>query len=366
MELKLIGTTPLKEYDFLANLKPENGFENDAYGLTYEQFVNEYIPYIENMHKGINLKESYIPCSLYLLWDNDNIVGCFHIRHYLNKTLKHGAGHIGYAIGTKYRHQGYASKGLEIAIKTLKEIKEFNDDEIYISCNKDNQFSLKVILNNNGYIHHYDEKKYYCRIPYKKNNSKIDIVIATGNVHKMGEYKQLFKDFPCINITCLKDENINVEIDENGSSFKENSSIKANTIKQYTNKYVLADDSGLEIDALDGFPGIYSARFMKDEPYPVKWAAILEKLKDKYDRGAQFHCVLTLISPDNKEYVFEGIERGYIVKEIKGINGFGYDPIFYSNTLNKTFGDANEKEKNDVSHRGRAFKLLADFIIENM
>ena len=193
----------------------------------------------------------------------------------------------------------------------------------------------------------------------------LEIVIATNNPNKVEEYRQMFASISNIKLFSLKDENIHIEIEENGKRFKENSLIKAEAISKFTNKFVLADDSGLEIEALDNFPGIYSARFMEGKPYKEKWAAIFEMLKNKENKNAQFHCAITFITPSKDKYVFEGIEKGYITEKIEGENGFGYDPIFFSNSLNKTFGNATEEEKNAVSHRGKAFSQLLEFIKNN-
>ena len=193
----------------------------------------------------------------------------------------------------------------------------------------------------------------------------LEIVIATNNPNKVEEYRQMFASISNIKLFSLKDENIHIEIEENGKTFKENSLIKAEAISKFTNKFVLADDSGLEIEALNNFPGIYSARFMEGRPYKEKWAAIFEMLKNKENKNAQFHCAITFITPTKEKYVFEGIEKGYITEKIEGENGFGYDPIFFSNSLNKTFGNATEEEKNAVSHRGKAFSQLLEFIKNN-
>lgn len=193
----------------------------------------------------------------------------------------------------------------------------------------------------------------------------LEIVIATNNPNKVEEYRQMFASISNIKLFSLKDENIHIEIEENGKTFKENSLIKAESISKLTDKFVLADDSGLEIEALDNFPGIYSARFMEGRPYKEKWAAIFEMLKNKENKNAQFHCAITFITPSKDKYIFEGIEKGYITEKIEGENGFGYDPIFFSNSLNKTFGNATEEEKNAVSHRGKAFSQLLEFIKNN-
>ena len=193
----------------------------------------------------------------------------------------------------------------------------------------------------------------------------LEIVIATNSPNKAEDYSQMFASISNIKLFSLKDENIHIEIEENGKTFKENSLIKAEAISKFTNKFILADDSGLEIEALDNFPGIYSARFMEGRPYKEKWAAIFEMLKNKENKNAQFHCAITFITPTKEKYVFEGIEKGYITENIEGENGFGYDPIFFSNSLNKTFGNATEEEKNAVSHRGKAFSQLLEFIKNN-
>ena len=193
----------------------------------------------------------------------------------------------------------------------------------------------------------------------------LEIVIATNNPNKVEEYRQMFASISNIKLFSLKDENIHIEIEENGKTFKQNSLIKAESISKLTDKFVLADDSGLEIEALDNFPGIYSARFMEGRPYKEKWAAIFEMLKNKENKNAQFHCAITFITPSKDKYVFEGMEKGYITENIEGENGFGYDPIFFSNSLNKTFGNATEEEKNAVSHRGKAFSQLLEFIKNN-
>ena len=190
----------------------------------------------------------------------------------------------------------------------------------------------------------------------------IEIVIATGNEHKMGEYRTMFAHLPNVKLTSMKEENINIDIVEDGQTFVDNALIKARAIAKLTNKYVLADDSGLEVFALNNFPGIYSARFMEGQPYPLKWQALNDMLKDKENKGAQFSCALALILPSKEELIFEGIEKGRIVSEIVGTNGFGYDPIFFSETLNKTFGDATDEEKNKVSHRGRALQKLFAYL----
>ena len=152
-----------KEYQFLKDTPAyENGFENKYYGISYEDFINESLPQIIKFSQGISLPDGYVPETLYFLWDDNNIVGLFKIRHYLTDSLKNGAGHIGYGIHKDYRGKGYATKGLALAIEKAKEV--IKENEIYLSVHIDNPVSLKVQLNNAAYIHHTDEKEHYTRI----------------------------------------------------------------------------------------------------------------------------------------------------------------------------------------------------------
>jgi len=189
-----------------------------------------------------------------------------------------------------------------------------------------------------------------------KNN---EIVIATGNANKVIEYKEILEPLG-FKLTSMKDENIVVDIDENGTTFEENSMIKARAVATATSKIVIADDSGLCIDALDGFPGIKSARFMEDKPYSEKHKAILEMLKDKENKSASFVCAISVII-EGKEHQFVGKCYGTIVEPKSKGKGFGYDPIFLPNDEKQTFGEMDEEKKNAISHRGNASKLLIDF-----
>lgn len=197
------------------------------------------------------------------------------------------------------------------------------------------------------------------------NPKKLTIVISSNNPHKIKEYKEIFIDYPNIEILSLKDANIDVDPEENGKTFKENSLIKAKAVAELTDNLVIADDSGLEIDALDGFPGIYSSRFMCNHTYEEKFAAIFDMLKEKENRNAQFHCVITLVNLCEEPLFFEGIIRGKIAKSSNGTNGFGYDPIFIPIGHNKSFADLSENEKNAISHRGIASNKLLSFLKEH-
>ncbi|OPJ56634.1 GNAT family N-acetyltransferase [Clostridium oryzae] len=152
-----------KEYQFLKDTPAsENGFENRYCDFSYEDFKNLALPEIIKFSKGIDLRKGHVPQTLYFLWDGDNIVGLFKIRHYLTESLKNGAGHIGYGINKKYRGEGYATKGLALAIEKAKGI--IKENEIYMSVDIDNAASLKVQLKNAAYIHHSDENEHYTRI----------------------------------------------------------------------------------------------------------------------------------------------------------------------------------------------------------
>lgn len=155
-----------KEFQFIKNQpENENGFINEFYGVSKEAFSIHMLPRIINYSKGIDLPNGYVPETYYFLWDNEEIVGLFKLRHCLNNFLRNGAGHIGYGIGSKYRGKGYGSKGLSLIIEEAKQIIE--EDEIYLSCNKDNVASLKVQMNNGAYLHHSDKQKNYTRIKIK-------------------------------------------------------------------------------------------------------------------------------------------------------------------------------------------------------
>ena len=152
-----------KEYDFIANTpEDENGFTNSNFGCTKEEFKNLILPQFIDQSKGINLPNGYVPSTEYFLWDDDQIVGLFRIRHYLNDFLRDGAGHIGYGIRKEFRGKGYATKGLKLTIEEA--LKIIPEDEIYMSVHKDNPASLQVQLKNGAYIHHEDDKEYYTRI----------------------------------------------------------------------------------------------------------------------------------------------------------------------------------------------------------
>jgi len=192
------------------------------------------------------------------------------------------------------------------------------------------------------------------------------IVIATGNAGKMKEIKSIFNNSK-YEVVSMKEEGISADVDENGATFEENALIKAREIAKISGNIVLADDSGLEVDALNKEPGIYSARYMgEDTPYSIKNANIIERLEgvEFEKRTARFVCAVAAVYPDGKELVVRETMEGYIGYEEKGANGFGYDPIFYLKEFDKTSAEISLEEKNEISHRGKAFRAIKKMMEE--
>ena len=188
------------------------------------------------------------------------------------------------------------------------------------------------------------------------------IVLASNNQHKIKEFKEIMKDY---NIVTMAEVGFTDDIVEDGDTFLANSTIKSKTIAKYLkernlNYMVMADDSGLCVDALNGDPGVYSARYAGEHTQQANRDKLLANLKDVEDpnRTARFKCVITLLKPDGTMLVGEGKVEGKILKQETGDTSFGYDCLFYSNELKKCFGQATENEKNSVSHRGRAIADL--------
>lgn len=149
-------------YHFLQELPPENGFMNDHYGISFEDFKNIHFKTLIQSSKGIEFREGYVPQTYYFLWFNSQIVGLFKVRHFLNDHLREGSGHIGFGILPKFRGNGFATKGLKLIIEEVKPW--IYEDEIYMSCYKNNPASLKVQLANGATIHHENSDHYFTRI----------------------------------------------------------------------------------------------------------------------------------------------------------------------------------------------------------
>lgn len=191
-----------------------------------------------------------------------------------------------------------------------------------------------------------------------------EIIVASTNQGKIKEIKAMLKDID-IEVLSMKDVlEQELEIEETGTTFKENALIKAQTIANIVNKPVLADDSGLEVDALDKQPGIYSARFLgADTSYNIKNQYIVDALKDK-ERTARFVCAMALVIPGQEPILIEETMEGLINDKIEGANGFGYDPIFYFPPCQMTSAMMSMEEKNKYSHRAKALKKLYTILKE--
>lgn len=196
------------------------------------------------------------------------------------------------------------------------------------------------------------------------HNMKRTIVFATGNEGKMREIRQIMKGID-VELLSMKEAGIEADIVEDGESFAENAVIKAKAVAEKTNHIVLADDSGLEIDYLNKEPGIYSARYAGvDTSYDIKNNLLLSRLEGVPDekRTARFVCAVAAAFPDGGTEVVRGTIEGRIGYEIKGNNGFGYDPIFFVPEYNCTTAEMEPELKNELSHRGRALRSMREIM----
>jgi XTP/dITP diphosphohydrolase len=187
-----------------------------------------------------------------------------------------------------------------------------------------------------------------------------EVIIATKNAGKVKEFQALFAQ-KGIEVKSLLDFNDCPDVEETGKTFAENAILKAETIANYFNKIVIADDSGLAVDALNGKPGVYSARYAGENKNDAEnIAKVLEELKEVpfEQRTARFHCALAVAIPHQRTIVVEGTCEGYIAEEPRGTNGFGYDPIFYVPEKQKMMAELSKEEKNKISHRANALKEL--------
>ena len=189
------------------------------------------------------------------------------------------------------------------------------------------------------------------------------IVLASNNVHKVKEIKEILNDY---DILTMNDISFYDDIIENGETFLDNALIKAKVVSEFLRKKgfnydVLSDDSGLCCNGLDGAPGVYSARYAGNHNDQANRDKIIRELKDK-DKSAYFICCIVLYHPDDTYSSYEGITNGVIISEERGKTDFGYDPIFLSDDLGITFGEASEEAKNSVSHRKRALEKVKRYL----
>ena len=180
-----------------------------------------------------------------------------------------------------------------------------------------------------------------------------ELIVATGNIGKLAEMQEYLRDLP-IELELKPEE---IEIEETGLTFQENAALKAATVAKATGKWAIADDSGLVVQALNGAPGIYSARYGNSDKDRI--ARLLKELGDKKDREAEFVCAVAIAAPDGSIVLeTQGKCEGEILYSARGEGGFGYDPIFYVPQLQQTFAQMSAATKNLVSHRGKAFAQL--------
>lgn len=193
------------------------------------------------------------------------------------------------------------------------------------------------------------------------------IIFATGNIGKIKEIQMIMAEYE---IVSMKEAGIRIDIVEDGRTYEENAMIKVRAVAacpEAAGCIVMADDSGLEVDALGKEPGVYSARYLgEDTPYSVKNANIIERLEGIPDeeRSARFVCAIAAKLPDGTELSTRATIEGRIGYEEKGEHGFGYDPIFYVPEFGKTTAQLSEEEKNQISHRGKALRLMKEKIVK--
>ncbi len=190
----------------------------------------------------------------------------------------------------------------------------------------------------------------------------IKIVLATNNSHKVGEFRAAFEQMGVeFELLTIKETDFKGEIIEDADTFDGNALIKAKALCDHTGLIAIADDSGLSVDALDGAPGVYSARFAgvgaTDEQNNEKLLSLLQSMPNA-SRDAKFVCSICVCRPDGEILYAHGESKGIIIDEYRGDGRFGYDPIFYYPPMNKTFAEMTKDEKNQISHRGKAIKEL--------
>ncbi|MBQ4600712.1 MAG: RdgB/HAM1 family non-canonical purine NTP pyrophosphatase [Oscillospiraceae bacterium] len=193
------------------------------------------------------------------------------------------------------------------------------------------------------------------------------VVLASKNRHKLVEISRILEKLD-IELVLQSELGVDIDVEETGTTFEENSFLKADAVMKATGMPALADDSGIAVDALNGEPGIYSARYGFDDSLD-DWGRLLLLLKNTEhvpdgQRQAQFVCVITLVMPDGQVIQARGEAHGELLRSAAGQGGFGYDPIFYYPPFGKTFAEVSAEEKNQVSHRAVALKKLYEMLKE--
>ncbi|HET6785487.1 MAG TPA: RdgB/HAM1 family non-canonical purine NTP pyrophosphatase [Erysipelotrichaceae bacterium] len=189
------------------------------------------------------------------------------------------------------------------------------------------------------------------------------LILATQNKNKVIELKRLLSDYPHYEVLSLSDINIVDDIEETGTTFESNAKLKAMYIHKLTGYACIADDSGIEIEALNNEPGVYSARYLgENTSYEIKNKTILDRLENSSNRNARFVSVVCLILSDQEIHTFEGIMPGSIGFEPRGNNGFGYDPIFVPKGYELSYAEMDIDTKNQLSHRGQALRKAVEYL----
>ena len=188
-----------------------------------------------------------------------------------------------------------------------------------------------------------------------------NLVFATGNIHKLQEVQGLFKEG--FALSCLKDVNITEEIPETADNLVDNALQKARYVYEKCGIPCFADDTGLEVDALGGAPGVYSARYAGEQKdSKLNMLLLLKNMNGKTIRNARFRTIIAYIDENAQEHIFEGEIKGKIIENMAGTNGFGYDPIFVPEGYDKTFAELSSEIKNTISHRARAMEKFLSYI----
>lgn len=190
------------------------------------------------------------------------------------------------------------------------------------------------------------------------------LFVASNNAHKIDEIKKILGDIKDLQVVSLKDENIFIDVEETADTLEGNALLKAQEIHSVSGLPVISDDTGLFVSKLNNEPGVYSARYSgENATYLDNCKKLIAKLKEKNlsESPAYFKAVICYIDASGKQNFFEGIINGKVTTEMHGANGFGYDPLFIPERMNKTFAELNDGEKNKISHRGLAVKKFAEF-----
>ena len=310
--------------------------------------------------------------ELFVVREGDAVIGTFVLVHHepaydrIDGAWQQNGAYVAVhrvAVAPEFRRHGVATAIFAAACAVAR---ESGAKAVRIDTHRDNR-PMRTALERNGFV--------LCgtvinstgetRVAYEKcikgeqsamKHTAMKVVAATGNAHKLREFREIFPDWEIIS---EKEAGFSEDVAETGTTFAENALIKARAVCRATGLAALADDSGISVDALNGAPGVYSARYSGGDDADNR-ALLLKNLTGVTDRRAHFTSAVALVCPDGREVTAEGKTYGSILYEERGNGGFGYDCLFYSDDLGKSLGEATEEEKNSVSHRGRALSALLE------